>query len=230
MSEGQRALVVGGTSGIGAAVVRHAAANGMEVVTASRRAAAESAHGSSAHLRIDLADGDRIEAALADCARFDHLVVSAGGARPGAFRGQADAAARLAFDTKFWGAWRLAALTPLTDNASITFVSGVFAERPSPGHAAATCVNAALEALARALAVELGPIRVNAVSPGLVDTPLWHGMPEDKRAAYFAGVAQKLPARRICSADDVAALVLACMTTPSLTGAVLKVDGGYTLV
>ena len=80
------------------------------------------------------------------------------------------------------------------------------------------------------MAVELGPIRVNAVSPGLIDTPMWHAMPEERRAAYFASVAEKLPARRTCSDEDVAALVLACMTNPALTGAVLKIDGGFTLV
>ncbi len=124
----------------------------------------------------------------------------------------------------------MASLAPLAPDASITFISGVFAERPAPGQVAASCANAALEALARALAVELGPIRVNAVSPGLVDTPMWHAMPEERRAAFFASAAEKLPARRICSDEDVAALVLVCMTNPVLTGAVIKIDGGYSLV
>ncbi|MFM5885224.1 MAG: SDR family oxidoreductase [Novosphingobium sp.] len=223
----KRVLIVGGTSGIGAAVAQAASANGAHVTTASRRQVERSG---AQHLALDISDESQVAAALAGLAPFDHLVVSAGGARPAAFRGQGTANAAAGFETKFWGAWRVAALAPLSEQASITFVSGVFAERPAAGQVAASCANAALEALARALAVELGPIRVNAVSPGLVDTPLWHAMPEERRSAYFAGAAQKLPARRICSADDVAALVLTCMTNPALTGAVLKIDGGYTLV
>lgn len=229
--DGKRVLVVGGTSGIGAAVVRLAAAAGAVVTTASRRAEASDLAGATGHLQLDISNEAQVSASLSGQPPFDHLVVSAGGARPGKFRdpGSAAAAAQ-SFETKFWGAWRVAALAPLAPDASITFISGVFAERPAPGQVAASCANAALEALARALAVELGPIRVNAVSPGLVDTPMWHAMPEERRAAFFASAAEKLPARRICSDEDVAALVLACMANPVLTGAVLKIDGGYTLV
>lgn len=223
----KRVLVVGGTSGIGAAVVQAAAANGALVSSASRRSAVP---GFADHLSLDISNETQVAEAFVGLAPFDHLVVSAGGATPAPFRGQGTARAVAGFETKFWGAWRVAALAPLTEHASITFISGVFAERPAAAQVAASCANAALEALARALAVELGPIRVNAVSPGLVATPLWHAMPEERRSAYFASAAQKLPARRICSADDVAALVLACMTNPALTGAVLKIDGGYTLV
>ena len=230
MVRGKRVLVVGGTSGIGAAVARMAEAAGAEVTTASRREERIPATSAAQHLRLDISDEAQVRACLSGERLFDHVIVSAGGAKPGKFREQASDAGAQAFETKFWGAWRVAALAPLAADASITFVSGVFAERPAAGQVAASCANAALEALARALAVELGPIRVNAVSPGLVDTPMWHAMPEDRRTAFFASAAAKLPARRICSDDDVAALVLACMTNPALTGAVLKIDGGYTLV
>jgi NAD(P)-dependent dehydrogenase (short-subunit alcohol dehydrogenase family) len=227
---GKRVLVVGGTSGIGAAVTRLATTANADVITASRRDEALSSASTAVHLRLDISDEALVRSGLSGQLPFDHVVVSAGGAKPGKFREQSSDIAAQAFETKFWGAWRVAAHAPLMASASITFVSGVFAERPAVGQVAASCANAALEALARALAVELGPVRVNAVSPGLVDTPMWHAMPEERRTAYFASVAEKLPARRICSDEDVAALVLACMTNPALTGAVLKIDGGYTLV
>ena len=179
---------------------------------------------------LDITDETAVGRLLGAEKPFDHVAISAGGARPESFRQSSTANAKRAFDAKFWGAWRIAALAPLTEAASITFVSGVFADRPSPGNVAATCVNAALEALARGLAVELGPVRVNAVSPGLVDTPMWHAMPTDRREAFFSGMAGKLPARRICTADDVAALIVAAMTNPAMTGAVLRLDGGYVLV
>ena len=229
MLAGSRVLVVGGTSGIGAAVVALVAQAGATVVTASRRRP-EPDGNALAHLQLDIADEAQVGAVLAGLEAFDHVVVSAGGAKPGAFRNESSVAAEQALATKFWGAWRVAALAPLAPQASITFVSGVFAERPSARQVAASCANAALEALARGLAVELAPVRVNAVSPGLVDTPMWSGMPEERRTAYFAQVAATLPARRIATADDVAALIVACMTNPAMTGAVLKIDGGYTLV
>lgn len=225
-----RVLVVGGTSGIGAAILRMAVAAGAEVTTASRREGSPTSALSSAHIRLDISDEAQVRSCLSGQLPFDHVVVTAGGAKPGKFREQGSDAGARAFETKFWGAWHVAAHAPLSANASITFISGVFAERPAVGQVAASCANAALEALARALAVELGPIRVNAVSPGLVDTPMWHGMPEERRSAYFASAAEKLPAKRICSDDDVAELVLTCMTNQALTGAVLKIDGGYTLV
>ena len=227
--QGKRVLVVGGTYGIGAAVVRMVIAAGAEVTTASRREVAPSDPG-AVHLQLDISEEAQVRTSLSGESAFDHVVVTVGGAKPSKFRGQVSDPGVQAFETKFWGAWRVAAYAPLADNASITFVSGVFAERPAAGQAAASCANAALEALARALAVELGPIRVNAVSPGLVDTPMWLSMPEERRTAYFASVAEKLPARRICSDDDVAMLVLTCMANQALTGAVLKIDGGYTLV
>lgn len=221
--------MVGGTSGIGAAVAQMALSAGAEVTTASRRASTPLAH-ATVHLILDISDEAQLRSCLSEQQPFDHVVVTAGGAKPGKFREQNSGAGAQAFETKFWGAWRVAAHAPLAADASITFISGVFAERPAAGQVAASCANAALEALARALAVELGPVRVNAVSPGLVDTPMWSAMPEERRSAYFASVAEKLPARRICSSEDVAGLVLTCMANPSLTGAVLKIDGGYTLV
>lgn len=225
----KRILVVGGTSGIGDAVARLAQAAGAVVTTASRSSTNSDTLKDSSHVVLDITSEAAVDSALSGLPQFDHLVITPGGARPSRFRGVGAESAKLGFETKFWGAWRVAALTPLAEKASITFISGVFAERPAAGQIAASCANAALEALARALAVELGPIRVNAVSPGLVDTPMWHAMPEAQRTAYFAGAAEKLPAGQICSADDIAALVLACMTNPVLTGSVLKIDGGYTL-
>lgn len=224
---GKRVLIVGGTSGIGAALAARCTTAGAVVITASRRA--EGHPGAAAHHVLDVTDEAAVGRCLAAESPFDHVAITAGGARPQAFRESGTANAMRAFETKLWGAWRVAALVPLTEAASITFVSGVFAERPSPGNVAATCVNAALEALARGLAVEMGPVRVNAVSPGLVDTPMWQAMPADRREAFFAATAEKLPARRICTADDVAALIIAAMTNPAMTGAVLRLDGGYVL-
>ena len=154
----KRVLVVGGTSGIGAGVVRLAALAGAAVTSVSRRSKVSADSLANRHLVLDIADEAQVRDCLAKEAPFDHLVVTAGGAKPARFRGQGTDSAMEAFSVKFWGAWRVSALAPLAPDASITFISGVFAERPAAGQVAASCANAALEALARAMAVELGPI------------------------------------------------------------------------
>lgn len=227
---GKRVLVVGGSSGIGLAAARLAQAAGAIVSTASRSGSAVGGATGLAHFIMDVSNEADVIAKLGDLPKFDHLVITAGGAAAAPFRGRGSQDAEQAFATKFWGAWRVASHAPLADQASITLVSGVFAERPAKRNVAACCANAAIEGLARSLAVELAPVRVNAVSPGLVDTPMWSAMPDDRRAAYFSEMAAKLPAGRICTAEDIAGLILMCMVNPVLTGAVLKADGGYTLV
>jgi NAD(P)-dependent dehydrogenase (short-subunit alcohol dehydrogenase family) len=87
-------------------------------------------------------------------------------------------------------------------------------------------INAALESLARGLALELAPVRVNAVSPGLIETPIWSHLPAEERKALFEGAASKLPVRRIGQPQDIANAVLFLMTTPFATGTTVRVDGG----
>ncbi|MEU6745358.1 SDR family oxidoreductase [Spirillospora sp. NPDC046719] len=91
-------------------------------------------------------------------------------------------------------------------------------------------INRAVEALVKPIAVELAPIQVNGVSPGLVDTPWWSGLPDDARQAYFAQAAQALPARHIATADDVADVVVLAATNANITGTIIETDGGARLV
>jgi NAD(P)-dependent dehydrogenase (short-subunit alcohol dehydrogenase family) len=116
---------------------------------------------------------------------------------------------------------------------SITFTSGIAARRPIVGGAAAAAVNAALEGLGRGLAIELAPLRVNMLSPGWTDTPIWGSMPgmtTEKKQERFAAMAQRLPVGRIGHADDIAAAALFLMTNGFVTGTTLHVDGGHRLV
>ena len=99
-----------------------------------------------------------------------------------------------------------------------------------PGTARLAAVNGAVEALVRPLAAELAPIRVNGVSPGLVDTPWWGALPEDDRRAYFAQAASQLPTRRVATAEDVADAVVLAATNRNLTGSIIETDGGARLV
>jgi NAD(P)-dependent dehydrogenase (short-subunit alcohol dehydrogenase family) len=89
--------------------------------------------------------------------------------------------------------------------------------------------NGAVDTVIRSLALELAPIRVNAVSPGVIDTGAWDGLGEQAKAQYFTDTAASNPARRIRTLDDVAEAVLFALTSTFLTGVTLGIDGGQTL-
>jgi len=139
---------------------------------------------------------------------------------------------RRAFDAKFWGQITTiqAALPHLAATGSITLLGAITARTGMPGTAGIAAINGAVEALVKPLAAELAPIRVNGVSPGLVDTPWWSGLPDDARQTYFAQAAQALPTRRIATADDIAEVVVLAATNANTTGTILETDGGARLV
>ncbi|MCG7629300.1 SDR family oxidoreductase [Epibacterium sp. MM17-32] len=214
---GTKAIVIGGTSGIGAAVAQVLAERGAAVTSASRATG------------LDVTDADALSRWIAGQGPFDHLVFTAGSQAPG---GAVDAldleAARRAFDVKFWGSIRAAkaAAAELRPGGTITLTSGFLARRTVPGTFAKTAMNAALEASAKILARELAPIRVNVVSPGLTDTDAYAGMETAARKQMLEGAAAKLPAGRVARPQDVAAGYLFAIETASVTGAVIDIDGG----
>ncbi|BAJ31564.1 MULTISPECIES: SDR family oxidoreductase [Kitasatospora] len=230
------ALVVGGTSGIGLETARQLRARGAVVHVAGRgeeRLAALAA--SDPELighRVDGGDRTRIAELLATIGTLDWLVVSlSGGEGAGPFAELDLDALRSAFEAKFWGQLTTVqtALPHLAEDGSITLVTAVSARAGLPGTAGLAAVNGALEAMIRPLAAELAPRRINAVSPGLVDTPWWDGLPKEARDAYFTHAAERLPTRRIASPADVAEAVVLAATNRNLTGTVLETDGGLRL-
>jgi NAD(P)-dependent dehydrogenase (short-subunit alcohol dehydrogenase family) len=132
-------------------------------------------------------------------------------------------------ESKFWGAYRVARAAKVKGGGSITFISGFLSNRPSPTAVLQGAINGALEALARGLALELAPIRVNTVSPGLTDTPLYDRMSEADRTAMFERTAARLPARRVGQPEDVAQAVVFLASNPFATGSTVTVDGGGTI-
>jgi NAD(P)-dependent dehydrogenase (short-subunit alcohol dehydrogenase family) len=112
----------------------------------------------------------------------------------------------------------------------MTFTSGIRSRRPLAGTGAFAVANSAVEGMARALAVELAPIRVNAVAPGTIDTPLFAAMPEDVRARRFESAAASTTVGRVGTAEEIAAVVVMLMLNDYVTGSVLDVDGGALLV
>jgi NAD(P)-dependent dehydrogenase (short-subunit alcohol dehydrogenase family) len=129
-------------------------------------------------------------------------------------------------ESKFWGAYRIARGARLTERGSLTFISGYLSERPSANAVLQGAINAALEALGRGLALELSPVRVNVVSPGMIDTPLWNGLDPSARTAMFERIAGSLPAKVVGQPSDISNAVLFAMTTPFATGSTIRVDGG----
>jgi NAD(P)-dependent dehydrogenase (short-subunit alcohol dehydrogenase family) len=118
----------------------------------------------------------------------------------------------------------------MPSDGSFVFFSGSSARKPAAGMLAVGATNAAVDAVTRSLAVELAPIRVNAISPGTIDTGAYDALGEQAKTALFAARAASNPARRIGSADDIAAAVVFALTTPFMTGVSLAIDGGEPLV
>lgn len=227
----QSVLVVGGSSGIGAATAQAFAAEGAQVTIASRSAAklAQAAAAIGAGVRtavLDTTDAAAVEAFFAEGGGFDHVVVSAAQTPTGPVRGLPLADARAAMDSKFWGAYHVARAARIREGGSLTLVSGYLSVRPSKASVLQGAVNAALEALARGLALELSPLRVNTVAPGLIATPLWDKLAPDARQAMYDGAAARLPAQRVGRPEDVAHAVLYLASTPFATGSTVFVDGG----
>ncbi|MEV4758077.1 SDR family oxidoreductase [Micromonospora sp. NPDC049559] len=164
--------------------------------------------------------------------RYDELVLAlSGGAGGGAFASLDLDQLRTGFEGKFWAHLRIlrAALPRLRPDGSVTFVTAASARAALPGTAGLAAINGALEAMVRPLAVELAPLRVNAVSPGIVDTPWWDGLPAEQREALFAEHANALPVGRVGRPEDVASAVLLTAVNGFMTGSVVECAGGVRL-
>ncbi|BAJ27479.1 MULTISPECIES: SDR family oxidoreductase [Kitasatospora] len=233
---GRRLVVIGAGSRTGRRLARTASAAGAELVLAGpdprklEWTAGELA-GPATVLPVDLTEEASIEALAARLGRFDHLVSTAAVPANGPLAELEPAAVRRAFDAKVIGPLLLAKhlAGQIAADGSLTFFSGVAAWRPVPGRTVMATTNGALAFLVRALAVEIAPVRVNAVSPGIVDTGSWDGLGADK-AAFLASVAARNPARRVGTTDDLVKAVLHAIDNPYVTGTVLHVDGGARLV
>ncbi len=229
--EDKHVLVIGGSSGIGQAAAKAFAEAGAAVTIASRHedklaAAAEAIGGNVRVAVLDTTDASAVETFFADEGEFDHVVVSAAQTPTGAVRELALDAARSALESKFWGAYHVARFARIAQGGSLTLVSGFLGTRPSRNAVLQGAINAALESLGRGLALELAPVRVNTVSPGLIATPLWSKLGDDARRDMFQATAERLPARRVGQPEDVARAIVYLAATPFATGSTVLVDGG----
>ncbi|WP_127534700.1 SDR family oxidoreductase [Paenibacillus kobensis] len=238
MLKNKKVVIIGGSSGIGLETARQAAAEGAEVIIASRteeklRTAVEALGvDKAAAFQLDTTDEERVRSFFGTAGPIDHLVITAAETAGGPFLSTDSAQARQLFDNKFWGQYYAAkyGAPRISPQGSITLFSGIVAYKAMAGSAALGAVNAAVAALGRTLALELAPVRVNVVSPGIIDTPSRSKMAPEARQQLYASLAGKLPAQRVGTADDVARTVLYLMTNSFVTGTVAHVEGGHLLM
>jgi NAD(P)-dependent dehydrogenase (short-subunit alcohol dehydrogenase family) len=231
----QSVLVVGRGSGLARAIALAARDAGARVIAAGRDAGALAAAyagepGISTET-VDLTDEDAIAALAERLGSVDHVVSTASARARGRLADLDRDAIRRSFDTKVTGPLMLAKHLAPRMNGSGSFVifSGVAAAKIAVGTLGVAITNAAADTLARSLALELAPIRVNAISPGVIDTGAWDAFGEQGKADYFAKMSAANPARRIGTPDDIAQAVLFAMTSTFLTGQTLHIDGGEPL-
>src|ERR1700723_1262783 len=234
----KRVVVLGGSSGIGLAVAEQAAAQGADVVIASSNAervqkAVESIGGEAQGQVVDVSDERALATFFSKLGAFDHLVFTAGDSLHLHDLAATDLQqARHAFELRYWAA--LAAVkygSPhIRPQGSVVLTTGIAGQRPQKGWVIAASVCGTIEALTRALAVELAPIRVNAVSPGVVRTNLWQNMGAEEREALFESVGKSLPVGRVGEASDIAQAYLFLMQEGFSSGQTVVVDGGTVLV
>ena len=230
-------VILGGSSAIGLATAKAAKAEGARVVVTGRSAdrlkSAQALLGAEARtVVLDVADEAGTRALFEELDRVDHVFITAGIVVLDSGLAPDSASLRPALDTRFWGAFAAAkyGAAKMRGGGSITFMSGTTARRPLKGAAVATAWCGAVEAFARALAVDLAPTRVNTIQPGYVDTPMLDELLGEARNAIKAETSAHLPVKRIGRPEEIADAVLFLMKNGYVNGITLTVDGGGLLV
>ena len=236
--ENKRVVVLGGSSGIGLAVAEAATSHGARVIIGSSNAervqkAIKTVGGDAQGQTLDVSDERAVESFFAKTGAFDHLVYTAADSLQLQDLASTDLQrARRFFEVRYWSA--LAAVKyarpHIRKGGSIVLTTGIAGQRPSKGWLVVASMCGTIEALTRALAIELAPLRVNAVSPGVVRTNLWQDMSATERERFYESVASRLPVGRVGEPQDIAQTYIYLMAEGFGTGQTIVVDGGTVLV
>lgn len=228
-------LIIGRGSGIARAIAMAVSEDGGRVIVAGRHPddLAAAYHGLDMGVeQVDVTDESSIAALAGRIPAVDHVVCTASARARGAYRDLTASTVNASFGTKVTGPLLLAKhfAGSVAPGGSFLFMSGATALKPAPGMLAVAATNAAVDAITAGLAVELAPVRVNAIAPGTIDTGAYDALGDERKAALFTTRSETAPAGRIGTADDIAAMALAVLANGYLTGASIPVDGGEHLV
>lgn len=231
--DGKQVLVVGGSSGIGLAAAQRILSQGATVTIASRSRdkvdqALARLGGKASGDVLDTTDDRAVEAYFRG-KTFDHVVSSASQTRVKHIKEMPLEDAYASMNSKFWGFFRIARAASIAPGGSLTIVTGFRSIRPAKGNALQGAINAGLEGLVRGLALELAPVRVNAVSPGFTNTPLLGPLSDAERQAKLDQVAAAVPAGVAGQPEHMAIQITACMLNPYMTGSTVYIEGGAAL-
>jgi NAD(P)-dependent dehydrogenase (short-subunit alcohol dehydrogenase family) len=236
--KGKIIVIIGGSSGIGLATAKLVASKGGLVIIASSnqrridKALQELPAGSIGYA-IDVTNEMQVKNIFERIGAFDHLVFTAG---ENIILGNvADTTLEIArnyFNIRYWGAFTAVkyAAPFINTTGSIVLTSGIASNRPNKGWALGASICSATEGFGRAMAIELAPIRVNIVSPGVVKTELWSRMSESDREAMYTNIGTALPVKRVGEAEDIAKTFVYLLEQQYGTGQTLIIDGGTSLV
>jgi NAD(P)-dependent dehydrogenase (short-subunit alcohol dehydrogenase family) len=230
-------VLIGASSGMGLATAKAVAGAGAKVTLVSRKPDslehAVAAVGARARgIVADIGNEYAIESLFTQIEQVDHLVTAAADLTFSPIQQLNGAAAKRIVASKILGPFYAVkyGTSHLSKNGLIVFISGFSAWKPVPGTALIAAVDGALAAFCRSLAIELAPIRVNVMAPGVVETLMWEGVPAQQRQAFFATISEQLPVKRMGTLEDMADAVLYLMQSSFITGTILHVDGGHQLI
>ncbi|SHG86502.1 SDR family oxidoreductase [Flavobacterium defluvii] len=236
--KGKKVVILGGTSGLGLATAKEASQEGANVIIVSSNQnrindALKQLSTESTGFVVDLSKVENIKNLFENIGNFDHLVYSAGeNLNLTTLDGTDIENAKNFFTIRYWGA--LAAVKYaskyINEGGSIGLMSGIASQRPGSGWALAASICGAMDGLCRALAVELAPIRVNAVAPGVIKTNLWNSMDESTREGFYKSVGDSLLVKRVGNPEEIAQTFTFLMKQTFATGQIITIDGGTVLV
>jgi len=231
--ENKKAIVIGGSSGIGLATAQMLANSKATVTVTGRDAGKLKAIQETTNIRAQLVDSnDRcaLDAFFNQTGAFDHLVISLSGSKGmGNFTELSLDNLRAGFEGKFWPQLNTlqAALPFMNNSGSITLVTAISSIAQKPGTSGLAAINGALELMVPVLAQELKPLRINAVSPGVVDTPWWSFAPEEAKQQAWQQLTGNIPAGRVARAEEIADAIVFTLGNSYMTGTVVHCDGGF---